>query len=282
MRRHAVALLSLVLALLPLAANSGENPAGGPGEAWPMIVKARYRLSYNGINVGRLSVNSNTAANSYSLSGAVKISVFFGAIIWSGASTVSGTIEGGTPAPSTYALEWHNNKKVGTIHMGFRDRIAVDVAVKPTPRVTSDLVPLLPAHKVGALDPMSAIMMLTKADNRPPCDRRVGVFDGKQRYDIVLSYKRLTHLASKSHGGPSETAYVCRITYEPVAGYRANADTKSYASNRDVEIVMRRIPGSGMLIPYSVTIPTVWGTGYMVTDRIEITTATAGKIALTD
>jgi hypothetical protein len=37
-----------------------------------------------------------------------------------------------------------------------------------------------------------------------------------------------------------------------------------------------------MLIPYSVTIPTAWGTGSMVTKRIDIITAGAGKIALTD
>jgi hypothetical protein len=69
--------------------------------------------------------------------------------------------------------------------------------------------------------------------------------------------------------------------YEPVAGHRDNAATKTYASNRDVEVVLRRVAGSGLLIPYSVTVPTFWGTGSMVTDRIEIVTQGAGRIALT-
>ena len=75
---------------------------------------------------------------------------------------------------------------------------------------------------------------------------------------------------------------MCRITYEPIAGHRDNADTKSYAANHDAEIVLRRIPGSAMLIPYSVTIPTSWGTGSMETVRIDIVTSGAGKIALTN
>jgi hypothetical protein len=140
---------------------------------------------------------------------------------------------------------------------------------------------LTQAHKAGVLDPLSAIMTLTKADNRPPCDRRAGIFDGTQRYDIVFTPKRQTRLPSLSSGGSPEIAYVCRITYEPVAGHRDNAGTKTYASNRDAEIVLRRIPGSEMLIPDSVTIPTAWGTGSMVTERIDIVTA-AGKIAFTD
>lgn len=272
MRLGALALLALVFA--PLPANAGE--------AWPASVKAQYRLRYNGIDVGHLEMNTNTAGNSYSLSGSAKVSVLFGAITWSGSSTVSGSIEEGAPAPATYAFEWRNNKKRGTVDIGFKDRVAAVVDVKPPQRVRADMVPLRPADKVKVFDPMSAIMVLTKADSRAPCDRRVGVFDGKQHYEIVFTPKRTTKLPSRSGAAPSEIAHVCRITYEPVAGHRDNADTKAYVANRDVEVVLRRIPGSDMLIPYSMTIPSTWGTGSMVAKRIEITTATAGKIAFTD
>ena len=46
--------------------------------------------------------------------------------------------------------------------------------------------------------------------------------------------------------------------------------------------MLRRIPGSQMLIPAAVTIPTAWGTGSMVMERIDVVTATAGKAALTE
>jgi hypothetical protein len=275
---RAFALLWLGLALLPPPANSVEKR----GEAWPTAVQARYHLRYNGINVGSLVVNSNATAKTYTLAGSSKVSVLFGAFAWSSSSSVSGTVEGGAPAPTSFAFDWRQNKKSGSTQIGFREGVATEIAIQPPPRIKRDVVPLTPAHKVGALDPMSAILMLTKADNRPPCDRRVGIFDGKHRYDIVLTPKRTTRLPASSGSGPAETAYVCRIMYEPVAGHRDNDDTKSYASNRDAEIVLRRIPGSEMLIPYSATIPTAWGTGSMVTERIDIVTAAAGKIALTN
>lgn len=277
---RAVALLSLALTLLPLPAISADKS----GEAWPASVQARYRLRYNGFDVGRLNINTSSTGNSYTVSGSGKVSVLFGTFKWSSSSNVSGTIENGAPAPTAYAFDWHPNKKKKdvAIHIAYKDRVAADVAVVPPPRVRPDTVPLTPEHKVKTFDPLTAILMLTKADGRPPCDRRVNVFDGTQRYDIVFSPKRQTRLPAPSGGGRTEIAHVCRITYEPVAGHRANADTKAYASNNNVEIVLRRIPGSEMLVPYSVTIPTEWGNGYMVAERIEVVTASGEKIAFSE
>jgi hypothetical protein len=47
-----------------------------------------------------------------------------------------------------------------------------------------------------------------------------------------------------------------------------------------VEIVLRRIPGSEMLIPYAVNVPTEWGTGSMAAERIDVITTSAGKNCL--
>lgn len=281
-RGRAAALLSLGLALLPLLASPGAKAVDAASQAWPATVQARYRLLFNGLEIGRVKMNSTTTATSYSIAGSAKLSVLFGTFTWSGSSTVSGAVEGGAPAPANYAFEWKQNKKGGTVRMEFKDRVASEIAVQPPAKIRSDTVPLTSASIAGALDPMSAILTLTKADARPPCDRRAQILDGKHRYDIVFTPKRVTRLPTSSGSGPKEVAYVCRVTYEPVAGHRDNADTKSYAANRDVEIVLRRIPGSQMLIPYSVTIPTSWGTGTMVTERIDVVTAGAGKIAFTD
>lgn len=272
--------LAFVLLLITITLSTGQAFAQSVAEAWPVAVHAKYRFKYNGIDVGELSVNSNRSDKTYALSGSGKVSVLFGAITWSGSSNVSGTIVGGLPHPTSYALEWRNNRKGGTIKMGYKGRVATDVTVVPPPEPHKDLVPLVPPHKVDAFDPVSAILTLTKADERPPCDRRVSIFDGKQRYDIALTFKRNITLPAKAGGSSGDIAYVCRAMYVPVAGHRDNAATKTYAANKDVEVVMRRVPGSQMLIPYSVTVPTFWGTGSMVTEHVEVTTAAGSRIAL--
>ena len=194
----AAMVLSLGFALLPLSANSGEKSPDQPAQAWPISVQAHYRLRYAGIDVGRLDVKSNTAETTYSLSGSAKVSALLGAVTWSGSSSVSGTIDGGAPAPAAYAFDWlQNKKKRGAIRIGFKDHAAAEIAVKPPSRAKPDLVPLKEVHKAGALDPMSAVLALTKADSRPPCDRRVGIFDGKSA---------LRHRAhSQAHDAPADS-----------------------------------------------------------------------------
>ena len=267
--------------MLPDTAVASDKMAAGKTEVLPTAVEARYRLLYNGIGVGHLHINSTASGGTYSLSGSGKVSAFFGAVSWMGSSSVSGALKGGEPLPASYVFDWRRNKKGGTIKLGFSDRTATEVAITPPPSPHPDLVPLSPVHKSGVLDPVSAVLALTKADGRPPCNRRVGIFDGKQRYDIVLTPKRMIEIPVSGGSGQSEPAHVCRAMYEPVAGHRDNDATKTYASNRDVEVVMRRVPGTALHIPYSVTVPTFWGTGSMVTDRIDVVTPSTGRVALT-
>jgi hypothetical protein len=279
-RCRAITLLSLGFMLQPLTAHAGEKSAS---HAWPAAVTAHYSLRFNGIEVGRLKLKSNTSETSYSISGSAKVSVLFGAYKFSGSSSVSGTVQGDALAPETYQFSWHRDKKLKrAIEMAFEGRTAKDIAIKPKPRVKSDTVPLTSTDKTGNVDPMTAVLMLTKADNRPPCDRRVEIFDGSQRYDIVLAPKHRVRLPASSAGSRPEIGHVCRITYEPVAGHRDNEDTKAYASNQDAEIILRHVPGSEMRIPHAVNIPTQWGTGSMVAERIHVTTTAAEEIAFSN
>ena len=267
--------------LLLLLAGATAVGADTPSPAWPTTLEAHYALRYNGIEVGRFYVKSTVDDKAYAMSGSGEVSALFGLVKSSGGSTVAGAIVGGAPSPATYALEWHPKNKDGTVLMRFANRVATEIAVVPPPKIKPDIVPLTPAHRVGVLDPVSALMMLTKADGRPPCDRRVGIFDGTQRYDIVLSFKRVTPLPPPKPGGQRALAFVCRAMYIPVAGHRENSDTKTYAANRDVEVVLARFPGTTVLVPYAVTVPTLWGTGSITTKRIEMTTAT-GKVTVTE
>ena len=256
-------------------------PALAADEAWPTAVHARYALKFNGISVGFIDFNSKVSQQSYTIGGTGEVSLLFGAIKWVGSSNVSGQIEANTPKPASYSFDWKKKSKGGAITMKYAGGKATDISVVPAPGSGPDVIPLKPEHSAGPLDPMSAIMMLTRTDPRAPCDRREAVFDGKHRYDIVFSYNRQAHIPAHG-GGPSAIGYVCRAMYEPIAGYKNDAHHKAYAANRDAEVILRPVPGTRLLIPYSVTIPTSWGTGSMVTERVDVTTASAGKVALTE
>jgi hypothetical protein len=259
----------------------GSVPAAGT-EAWPTKVDARYALTFNGIKVGHIAFASQAGAQSYTLNSTGEVSVLFGAIKWAGTSRVSGVVANSVIAPNAYVFDWKKNKKGGAISLGFTDRKATQVSVEPPAGTGPEYIALTEKHKTDVLDPLSAIMALTRADVAEPCERRVHVFDGKQRFDVVFSPKRKTVITSTKPGVAPAVGFVCRAMYEPIAGHRNNADQKAYANNRDAEVVLRRLPGTGLLVPHSVTVPTAWGTGTMVIERMTITSAAAGQFAVTE
>jgi hypothetical protein len=250
-------------------------------ETWPSTVEAHYKLKFNGVSVGKIDFTSKMAGRAYTLDSKGEVSVLFGAVKWTGVSSVAGAMEGNDPSPKSYAFDWAKNKKGGAIKLAFASRKVANASVVPPPSDNPEMVKITDAHKVGVVDPMSAIMALTVGGRAEPCDRRVPVFDGKQRYDIVFSPKRRAHIPASKSGVPSSIGYVCRAMYEPIAGHRNNEASKSYAANRDAEVTLRKLPNSEVLIPHSVTIPTGWGTGSMVIDRVEVT-AGSQRYALTE
>jgi Protein of unknown function (DUF3108) len=270
-----------VMAVLVLT-SVGYPMVVSAAEPWPAAVTARYKLRFNGIDVGKIEFTSKVGPKAYTLATTADVSVLMGAIKWHGTSHVSGAIGGDAPRPASYTFDWKQNSKIGHIRLGFAGPAVTAVTVEPPASTAPEVVALTDQHKKDVLDPLSGVMMMTRADAADPCARRVKIFDGKHRFDLVATYKRQTLIKSTKPGAPSSVGIVCRVMYEPIAGHKANKDSKTYAANRDVELVLRRLPDGNLIIPYSVTIPTAWGTGSMVTDRIDVTTSTAGQFALTD
>jgi hypothetical protein len=270
-----IAAATVVLAI------GGAGPAATSvqaSEPWPATVEARYRLAFQGVEVGKLTFTSKTTGTTYTLSGNADVSVMLGLFKVNTFGTASGAITARAPAPRSYAFNWRGGKKKGAIRMGFDGDVAKDVAVEPPPGDDKDKVPLTVGHRTDVVDPMSAVMALTRAGGKP-CERRAAVFDGKHRFDIVLSYKKETTIAGKRG---SEKGIVCRVTYKPIAGHKPQSETAHFAANRDIEVVLRTLPGSEMTIPHAVYIPTDWGTASMVMDRVDVTSTAIGKIALTN
>ena len=60
------------------------QPAAARDVPWPSAVNARYRLSFNGFDVGVYDFTSRYDSKSYSATGKTKISALFGAFKWTG------------------------------------------------------------------------------------------------------------------------------------------------------------------------------------------------------
>jgi hypothetical protein len=83
-----------------------------------------------------------------------------------------------------------------------------------------------------------------------------------------LSFKRLESVETeKGYSGP---AVVCSASYLPIAGHRPGRYVIRYLQEtRDIEIWLAPIAGTRVLIPYRVSIPTLFGNAILQAAQFE-------------
>jgi len=135
------------------------------------------------------------------------------------------------------------------------------------PTVTGpDRVPVTEAHRRGIADPMTASLMRVPGNGDllapPACQRTLAVFDGRMRYDLQLSFKRLDRV--RSDKGYQGTAVVCAVRFAPIAGHVPERYAIKYLVQlRDIELWLAPIAGTRVMVPYRVSVPTPIGLGVM-------------------
>jgi hypothetical protein len=150
----------------------------------------------------------------------------------------------------------------------------------PTPEPKPDIVPVREQNLKGVVDPLSAIMMLAQYSSPNPCDRRLPIFDGKERFDLVMSYKGETKVSEQQPSGQPAIAHVCRVKYRPIAGHKVDAENSYLATTDAIEVSLRPVPSANILVPYQITIPTMIGYATIVSKRVEIESPGRPQIAL--
>jgi hypothetical protein len=122
-----------------------------------------------------------------------------------------------------------------------------------TPPPSSDRVPLTNSNRQRIVDPLTALLFSAAAPgeglSQEACRRTLPIFDGHQRYDLKLAFKGMDQVtAEKGYAGP---VVVCSVSYEPIAGHRANIPLVKYLSEgREMEIALAPITGTRLLAPF--------------------------------
>jgi hypothetical protein len=262
-----------------------EPAAAATVPGWPAEVNAVYRISFGGIDIGSFKFQSKVEASAYALAGQASIRAPLGAFEWKGTTNSAGSAESLAPRPKAYTFDFNSSAiigkdKSGGVKMGFKDGAVANLNVQPSKPPPPDAVPVKDEHKRNVLDPLSAVMALSLSASQRPCDRKLSIFDGKQRFDLALSFRRQQKITERRPSGQPGVGFVCKVRYMPIAGYRQNEETKTLADNGNIEITLRPVPSANLMVPYQVVIPTGAGTATMTAERIDITTKGRGLIAL--
>ena len=158
-------------------------------------------------------------------------------------------------------------------------RVKELTAIPPPNR---DSVPVMETNRQGIVDPLTAMLFSAAVTGEglspAACRQTLPIFDGRQRYDLKLAFKRMDKVtAEKGYSGP---LVVCSVTYEPIAGHRSSTALVKYLSEgREMEMALAPVAGTRLLVPFRVSVVSILANLVIVANRFE---ATAQPAAVED
>ncbi len=267
-------------ALAATALLASPSLARAADATWPANVSAKYKLQFGGFDVGSYRFQSASDGKTYTTTASAEVSALFGAFKWKGAIESKGTLDALKPHPANYKLDF-KSKKSGSVALGFDSAGVKSVSVLPAKPPHPDAVPIKPEHLKNVFDPMSSILTMTHATGTNPCNRTIPIFDGKVRFNLVMTYKGEQRLKEGRASGQPTQLKVCKVKYIPIAGHKPEDFEKPWVDYSGIEIALRPIPSANTFVPYQVTIPTTLGSAVMLAESVMITASNKTEIALT-
>jgi hypothetical protein len=226
-------------------------------------LEAHYRVTLAGVQIGKgtwtVEINDTryTAATNGVTTGLMHVLTH-----GEGTSTVHGTLKDGRSVTSIYASTISSRKKVDQVRVIINDGDVKDFNADPPPDKLDERVPVTEKQRRGVVDPLTASLLRAPGDGKvvspEACDRKLPIFDGRLRYDLKLSFKRMEEV--KAENGYAGPIVVCAVTFTPLGGYIPSATTIKYLTKlREMEIWLAPIAGTRILVPFRAQGPTPIG-----------------------
>jgi hypothetical protein len=235
--------------------------AGSATDCSAHSLRSEYAVSVLGLPVGRAQLRAEFGDGRYSIrfSGKVKglARLFSDA---EASARASGTESPARLQPSSYTHSVTEDDKTETVRLSFSGSDVSAVSAEPPRRHPERYVPVTTADKANVIDPVTALVWpVTEPAAAQLCDRTLPLFDGRQRFDLVLSYSR-TEVVEGGDDGYSGPAAVCAIRYRPISGHRPGKESVEFmAANKDLEVWMAPVGDLGVAAPVKIRIRTSFG-----------------------
>lgn len=227
----------------------------------PVNMTAHYAIYMTHIHVGELTWAVDFSEQTYLASANGKASGVFSVLFTGkGSVTTHGAIAGGQLIPASVIISVTDDEGHSEVRTTFADgavKKVDDKGAPPTPnrvRVTPDLL----RH---VADPLSAMLIPVDGDAfaHANCDKTLRIFDGRRRYNLVFSYKRIDKM--KVERGYAGRVLVCGVVLRAIAGYDPDSLLVKYLAGKDdLEIWFVPVAGRKIIAPVRALMPTLIGT----------------------
>jgi hypothetical protein len=247
--------------------------AGGAAQAQGRLT-AQYSIIMTGVTIGHMAWTVDVGDTQYTTAASGKASGVLSMLIHGeGAVAAAGRVQNWHLKPVQFHSHITDEDGLADLTISFVDGVA-SVAVTPPLKPTPERLPVSEAELHGVADPLSAVLITAKPGesffSAGNCNHILAIFDGRRRYDLALSFTRIDKFALEhSYAGP---VLVCNVVLKPIAGYRPDSLLVKYVAGRkDMELWFAPIPGTALLAPIRVAMPTLIGTLKIQADQFDAT-----------
>jgi hypothetical protein len=183
-----------------------------------------------------------------------------------GNSASRGSVRSDNLLPAVFISMINNDKKVEELRIVLNAGTVKELVVDPPTTPNPDRIPVTDAHRRGVVDPMSAALIRVPGNGDPvspeACRRTLPIFDGRMRFDLQLSFKRIENVHARTgYQGP---VAVCGVQFMPLAGFVPERPAIKYLmAQQDMEMWLAPIPGTRIVVPYRISLQTPLGRGVL-------------------
>jgi hypothetical protein len=180
---------------------------------------------------------------------------------WSYKASADGRVENGVQvSPEEFRSFRNLRKRKRALNMDY-DK-AGNVAVKAEPP-QSELAAnaVAPEFRPNTLDPVSAMVGVIAAGNTTGCAGTFPVFDGRRRYDVVVTSNGIDTLQKSSRNMHAGEAEKCTILLHPVAGFERDRDEEDffrYGVDRTATAWFAKPLAGGPPVPVRIQVDLEW------------------------
>lgn len=234
-------------------------------------LKIDYRITLAGLTIGTADYAGTFEGDRYDMKITGQLTGLAGAMSGGGqgGASSSGTLVGTRVVPGGFSAMGKSGSSERTVRMGVSGGNVVGISIEPPFEPRPDRVPLTDANKRGIIDPLSGLVTVatsqSKLDEAQNCNRTIPVFDGTQRFNILLSYAETRAVEKPGYSGK---VLVCNVRYVPIAGHRTERPSvKFMAENRDISVWLAPVAGTRVLVPLRISVRTQVGTSVIEADK---------------
>lgn len=225
-------------------------------EADTSRTRTDYTVSLIALPVASLTFVTQLEGAGFSISGSMKTSPLADIVEKTrGSAQVSGRMASDRLLASHFAVSYTSGDKTHSTEMVMKNGTVVSAVNKPEKKTRpAGWVPVKAEHLRAVLDPLSSLVIPAGG---AVCPRKLPIFDGETRYDLVLEAKDVRPFSTRGFKGKAE---VCTVRLVPHAGYRKGNKNVDYIRKlRGIEIWFAKSPNGNFHAPVYARVPTKIG-----------------------